>query len=328
MNKILYIFIIVCIASNLSNLRNDLRALIKLSTPCDEDVANLPYHALEINRIMNKLINSDPILLLKRMLKITSLEQMLVFWYKYDSRIVFSFFDDGEPITILKSRNHMFDQVLSDFKYYVLEKFTLLRDDSPERREKFYKVAMKLYHIWFKKFKGHEIILRSLPLQCQMLIGIDPKSFIIREFSIIKKHLFDPEATEDFFNYRCHLENFYMLVRYFTSRHDDLHGLLWVVEQPPLFNLLYLLFHKNRSILNNLSGKESLGSFFQYLNNSKILIFMSLRELIPNFEFVLRENDLTLRFYSTSEYFDPIIRDNELLEDLVIRITEKIKQFS
>src|SRR5205823_1806209 len=121
-----------------------------------------------------------------------------------------------------------------------------------------------------------------------------------REFYIIKKHLFDPEATEDFFNYRCHLENFYMLVRYFTSRHDDLHGLLWVVEQPPLFNLLYLLFHKNRSILNNLSGKESLCSFFQYLNNSKILIFMSLRELIPNFEFVLRENDLTLRFYSTS----------------------------
>ena len=328
MAKLLYIFILACAASNLINLRNELNRIIQLIALCEDDVAaNLPFYAIEIIQIKTRIIDTDPIYLLEEMTKITSLEQMLFFWYSYDSRMILNFFSETEPLIISKISKNVINCVLASFKRFVLEKVVMFRDDPIEgNRDRFFDTAIKLYHIWFKKFTGHELVLGLLQVQCQLLNNNDPKSLIIAEFHGLKRYLITPQAMRNFTDFRCHLENFYMLVLYFTSKPDDLHGLLWVMDQTPLFNLLYLFFHGNPSILDNCENENNFDSLFHDLKNVRMLALWSLNDLIPIFDYSMEENEMVLKFYDPAGYFNSIINTNEMLRDLVTRITIKTMQ--
>lgn len=327
MCKVINIFLLLAsAASTLLNLDRDLENVVWLSDNLGKDQDILPFYTLELKKIMNRIVESDPVSLMERMVKVRSLEKMVFFWYNYDL-VAKPKFKYG-PLLITKIDKLVVEIVLTNFKCYVLETVLNLRHYSEDFQVKFFEAAMDLYNIWMKKFNGHEIILHSLPKQCQMLSLNEPISLIISEFYDLEKSLAGIELPDQRNDFRIHLENFYMLVQYFTSHPDDLNGLIWVVNQTPQFIFLYLLFHKNPALLESNKNRRNFVTSLGTLRNLRLMILWSLNNLIPIFDWSFQEKSINLRFYDLSQYVHPIVANNGFLESLVREIVTKIVQIT
>jgi hypothetical protein len=319
-------FLLASTTCTFINLEKDLESVVWLSDNFGQDLDVLPYYALEMKEIMTRILESDPVSLMEGMARLNSLEKFVAFWNNYD--LVTKPKLKHEHLLISEIDQLVLDNVLTNFKCYVLEKMLNIKEETKENQERFYEAAMNVGNIWLRKFKGHEFILNSLPKQCQLLLANDPRSLIISEFYRLSRILFDERSTYKSGDFRIHLENFYMLVRYFTSRPDDLYGLTWVINQSREFIFLYLLFHKNPCLLKTCRDKKNFTTYFTNSCNLRVMTLWSLSDLVPIFYFSLQDKDLTLKFYDLSHYVNPIISDNSLLESWITKFVSKIMQVS
>jgi hypothetical protein len=323
MNVLLVLIILKCLllASKVS-VREELKVIEELLEEREMEQSTFHFYNFSIQLHMNNLLSMDPIEMLDEMMEISDNDRGIASFWLYLDVALFG--------TLPPSKQGFLPYIVNlmvlNYKIWVIHILLYIYNEKCAHRDekgKFLDKAMEFYNEWFRSMElnknSGDNYMRLLYRQCQIFLNNDPKSLIISEYYQFKTLIENNVNNRSKFKF--HLENFFFLVNYLSSSHENLFNLEWLAGQPADFIFYYLYCYGYPATLNVTTNK--IYKDFSDLSQMKRVVIHTLHDFMPIFN---QEGDS--RGILFSEFINNIeVYSSGEIIDIAYRILTKINKF-
>jgi hypothetical protein len=325
MKALLVLILLNCLiwASKIS-VRDELKVIEELLAEREKEISTFHFYNISIQLHMNNLLLVDPIELLDEMMEISDNDRGIAsFWLYLDVALIGTL-----PPSKQGFPSNVVNLMVLNYKIWVIHILLYIyqdkcTQDNQADKGKFLEKAMEFYNEWFRsielKRNSGRNYMRRLYRQCQVFLNNDPKSLIISEYYQFKTLI--ENNVKNRRKFKFHLENFFFLVNFLSSSHENLFNLEWLAGQPADFIFYYLYCYGYPALLN-VSVNRIYEDFTDFSQMKRVVIH-TLHDFLPIFN---QDGDdggiLFSEFINNIEVYS----SGEII-DIAYRILTKINKF-